>query len=125
MRGSSICMLGKQCRKKIDHYFQNKKIYLGGGGDGWKACTCSIYKVHPSGTALLYCSVNEHYWTGASPLTFALVWLKDTESWLQQQKQQNPASLQLQPLYWDHFNWCGKYALCTCRGSAIRNTSGC
>lgn len=44
--------------------------------------TGSIYKVHPSGTALLYCSVNEHYWTGTSPLAFALVWLKDTESCL-------------------------------------------
>lgn len=32
MRGSSKYELGKQGKKKIDHYFQNKKIYLGGGG---------------------------------------------------------------------------------------------
>lgn len=31
MRESSKWKLGKQCRKKIDRYFQNKKIYGAGG----------------------------------------------------------------------------------------------
>jgi len=103
MRGSSKCKLGKERRKKIYHYFQNKKIYWGGGEMIEKQVlaqsTRSILLV------VLYYIV---LWTSISgqeyrPLLLLLYDWKDAKSWLQQQKQQNPASLQLQPLPSDHF----------------------
>lgn len=51
MRRSSKCKLCRQFRKKIDHYFQNKKNTWERKKDGWKACSSSVYEVCQYSTA--------------------------------------------------------------------------
>lgn len=53
MRQSSKCKLGKQCKKKIDHYFQNKKTYLRWGGSWLKG----MYLLNLQGSSFRYCFV--------------------------------------------------------------------